>query len=280
MSAVKNQVENATHEKKLVGLYFVEQLLKIEKNNKTGPYKACYSDNENVQVKKSLETLLNDDWGLFGGVGVKIYSSTFRGNIVLSVESDDGVVIFTPRGVRPYDLPVIGGTADSLIKYCNKSSGFELKKLGLAGAFVAHGTDMEKAKSIITNGIDMSCAVKGSLGKAFYLTPNYKYALNNYAKELGRVDDKNAVVMLAQIDPSAKIVIDGDGKKVTDDVLNNLGRDDAVAYMLLKGVDGIFIPSTNELAVFNTSVVKFLGAFDADEIKAAEKKDISLSMSP
>lgn len=278
MSAVKEQIENATHEKKLVGLDFIGHLLKIEKNNKTGPYKACYSDNESIQVKKSLETLFNDDWGLVGGFGARVYSSTFRGNIVLSVESDDGVVIFTPRGVRPYDLPVIGGTADSLIKYCNKSSGFDLKKLGLAGAFVAHGTSVEKARSITMNGIDMSYAVKGSLGKAFYLTPDYKYALNNYAKELGRVDDKSAIVMMAQIDPSAKIVIDGDGRKVTDDVLNNLGRDDVVAYMLLKGVDGVFMPATNELAIFNTSVIKFLGAFDADEIKAAQRKDISLSM--
>lgn len=97
MSAVKEQIENATHEKKMVGLDFIDHLLKIEKNNKTGPYKACYSDNKNVQVKKSLETVFNDDWGVVGGFGAKIYSSTFRGNIILSVEGEDGAVIFTPR---------------------------------------------------------------------------------------------------------------------------------------------------------------------------------------
>ena len=128
---------------------------------------------------------------------------------------------------------------------------------------VFHGTDLESAKDIKQNGLDLSKCDRGYFGKAFYVTTDEQLARSNYADFSG--DDEGGVVLKFEMNPINKVLDlrDSDdwdvyinlkykGRKITD----FMGFDEFPSIMTSLGIDGLYDRSNDAFAIYNVNILK------------------------
>jgi hypothetical protein len=201
----------------------------------------------------------------------------YQGHKIVAFKNCGSFTFFTPGGLAPEKLPAIGHKPEHIVKFVNKEA-FDIKSKDIPGMFVVHGTDLSSLQSIKEEGIRIDKMFKGNLGIAFYTTPNYKYALSNYAKLADDSDTKDqSGIVLLQIKPTAKILKDGEPK--FDKIQSRMEMNDFGRYLKEEGYDGLFCPSMDAIAIHNPNAVEIISIFTTSEIANVEskKKEVGLN---
>jgi hypothetical protein len=128
---------------------------------------------------------------------------------------------------------------------------------------VYHGTDLESAKDIKENGLNLEKCERGYFGKAFYVTTDKDLAQSNYAEFSGEED--GGVVLEFTLEPINKIL---DFRNPEDwetfknlkykgrDVEKYMGFDEYPHIMRSLGIDAIYDRSNDAFAVYNLNTLK------------------------
>jgi hypothetical protein len=130
---------------------------------------------------------------------------------------------------------------------------------------VFHGTDLESAKDIKQNGLDLSKCDRGYFGKAFYVTTDEQLAMSNYADFSG--DEEGGIVLKFEMNPVNRIL---DLRNSDDwDFYTNLkykgrdlrafmGFDEFPSIINSFGIDALYDRSNDAFAVYNVNILKIL----------------------
>jgi hypothetical protein len=128
---------------------------------------------------------------------------------------------------------------------------------------VYHGTDLQSAKNIKKNGLNLSKCDRGYFGKAFYVTTDEELARSNYADFTG--DEEGGVVLEFEMNPSNKFL---DLRKSDDwDIYQNLkykgrnvgdfmGIDEFPLIMKSLGIDALYDRSNDAFAIYNINILE------------------------
>jgi hypothetical protein len=123
---------------------------------------------------------------------------------------------------------------------------------------VFHGTDVESAKVIKQNGLDLSKCDRGYFGKAFYVTADEQLAISNYADFTG--DEEGGIVLEFEMNPINRILDLRDSSDWDFYKQNNiekyLGSDNIPNIMKRLGVDALYDRSNDAFAVYNLDILK------------------------
>lgn len=238
-----SQIDDAVRNMEPVSLDFFRELIGEKELNSLNRL------DEDETFDDYLSGIHNED--------VKFYVGTYRGHVVASLCTYHEHSLFTPRGMEPFKLPVIGNKIEHVLKYVNKDP-FAVKDSELPGSFVIHGGAMDSVRDIKNNGIDHSKTYIGHLGKALYTTMNYQYAMSYAAGD-------DAGVLLAQIKPTAKIVSDSSPEFMK--VQDFMGREDFPEILKRNGIDGIFCRAMDAVAIHNPNAITVIECFDKEDIK-------------
>jgi hypothetical protein len=129
---------------------------------------------------------------------------------------------------------------------------------------VYHGTDLQSAKNIKKNGLNLSKCDRGYFGKAFYVTTDEELARSNYADFTG--DEEGGVVLEFEMNPINKFL---DLRKSDDwDIYQNLkykgrdvgdfmGIDEFPLIMKSLGIDALYDRSNDAFAIYNINILEF-----------------------
>jgi hypothetical protein len=140
---------------------------------------------------------------------------------------------------------------------------------------VYHGTDLESAKDIKQNGLDLSKCYRGYFGKAFYVTDDEKLANDNYAKFSD--DEGDGVVLKFKLTPINK-VLDLRNSKDSDtysritnskytglekhlrgkEIYRLIGFDEFPDIMKSVGIDAVYDRSFEGFAVYNLKILNIV----------------------
>jgi hypothetical protein len=128
---------------------------------------------------------------------------------------------------------------------------------------VYHGTDLEAAKDIKKNGLNLKKCDRGYFGKAFYVTTDKELAKSNYADFSG--DEEGGVVLEFEMNPINKFL---DLRKSEDwDFYQNLkykgrnigdfmGFDEFPLIMKSLGIDALYDRSNDAFAIYNINILE------------------------
>ena len=128
---------------------------------------------------------------------------------------------------------------------------------------VFHGTDLESAKDIKENGLDLSKCDRGYFGKAFYVTTDEQLAMSNYADFSG--EEEGGVVLKFEMNPDNRIL---DLRNSEDwdfytnlkykgrEIKNFMGFDEFPSIMTSLGIDALYDRSNDAFAVYNVNILK------------------------
>lgn len=128
---------------------------------------------------------------------------------------------------------------------------------------VYHGTDLQSAKNIKKNGLNLSKCDRGYFGKAFYVTTDEELARSNYADFTG--DEEGGVVLEFEMNPINKFL---DLRKSDDwDIYQNLkykgrnvgdfmGIDEFPLIMKSLGIDALYDRSNDAFAIYNINILE------------------------
>jgi hypothetical protein len=128
---------------------------------------------------------------------------------------------------------------------------------------VFHGTDLNSAKDIKQNGLELSKCDRGYFGKAFYVTTDEQLATSNYADFSG--DEEGGIVLKFEMNPINRIL---DLRNSDDwdfyinlkykgrEIRNFMGFDEFPSIMKFLGVDAIYDRSNDAFAVYNLDILK------------------------
>lgn len=128
---------------------------------------------------------------------------------------------------------------------------------------VYHGTDLDSAKDIKENGLNLNKCDKGYFGKAFYVTEDEALAKSNYADFSG--EEEGGVVLKFKMQPINKFL---DLRKSEDwEYYSNLkykgrelsswmGFDELPNIMKSFGIDALYDRSNDAFAVYNLDVLE------------------------
>jgi hypothetical protein len=130
---------------------------------------------------------------------------------------------------------------------------------------IFHGTDLESAKDIKQNGLDLSKCDRGYFGKAFYVTTDENLAKSNYADFSG--DDEGGVVLKFEMNPINKVLdlrnsddwdfyinLKYKGRKITD----FMGFDEFPSIMTSLGIDALYDRSNDAFAIYNVNILNII----------------------
>jgi hypothetical protein len=130
---------------------------------------------------------------------------------------------------------------------------------------VFHGTDLNSAKDIKQNGLDLSKCDRGYFGKAFYVTTDEQLAMSNYADFSG--EEEGGVVLKFEMNPDNRILdlrISDDWEFYTNlkykgrEIRNFMGFDEFPSIMTSLGIDALYDRSNDAFAVYNVNILKIL----------------------
>jgi hypothetical protein len=130
---------------------------------------------------------------------------------------------------------------------------------------VFHGTDLNSAKDIKQNGLDLSKCDRGYFGKAFYVTTDEQLAMSNYADFSG--EEEGGVVLKFEMNPINRIL---DLRNSDDwdfytnlkykgrEIRNFMGFDEFPSIMTSLGIDALYDRSNDAFAVYSVKILKIL----------------------
>jgi hypothetical protein len=130
---------------------------------------------------------------------------------------------------------------------------------------VFHGTDLNSAKDIKQNGLDLSKCDRGYFGKAFYVTTDEQLAMSNYADFSG--EEEGGIVLKFEMNPDNRIL---DLRNSDDwdfytnlkykgrEIRNFMGFDEFPSIMTSLGIDALYDRSNDAFAVYNVNILKIL----------------------
>jgi hypothetical protein len=128
---------------------------------------------------------------------------------------------------------------------------------------VFHGTDLESAKNIKQNGLNLSKCDRGYFGKAFYVTTDENLAKSNYADFSG--DEEGGIVLKFEMNPNNKVL---DLRNSDDwdfytnlkykgrEIRNFMGFDEFPSIMTSLGIDALYDRSNDAFAIYNVNILK------------------------
>jgi len=128
---------------------------------------------------------------------------------------------------------------------------------------VFHGTDLNSAKDIKQNGLDLSKCDRGYFGKAFYVTTDEQLAMSNYADFSG--EEEGGIVLKFEMNPDNRIL---DLRNSEDwdfytnlkykerEIKNFMGFDEFPSIMTSLGIDALYDRSNDAFAVYNVNILK------------------------
>lgn len=128
---------------------------------------------------------------------------------------------------------------------------------------VYHGTDLESAKDISKNGLNLKKCERGYFGRAFYVTADKELAKSNYADFSG--DEEGGIVLEFEMNPINKFL---DLRKSDDwdiylklkykgrSVRDFIGFDEFPLIMNSLGIDALYDRSNDAFAVYNINILK------------------------
>jgi hypothetical protein len=128
---------------------------------------------------------------------------------------------------------------------------------------VYHGTDLESAKDIHENGLNINKCDRGYFGKAFYVTTDKALAQSNYADFSG--EDEGGVVLKFEMNPINKVL---DLRKSDDwdtyislmykgrNIKDYMGFDEFPSIMKSLGIDALYDRSNDAFSVYNINILK------------------------
>jgi hypothetical protein len=128
---------------------------------------------------------------------------------------------------------------------------------------VFHGTDLESAKDIKQNGLDLSKCDRGYFGKAFYVTTDEQLAMSNYADFSG--DEEGGMVLKFEMNPVNRVLDLRDSndwgfytnlKYKGREIRNFMGFDEFPSIMTSLGIDGLYDRSNDAFAIYNVNILK------------------------
>jgi hypothetical protein len=130
---------------------------------------------------------------------------------------------------------------------------------------VYHGTDLDSAKDIKENGLDLSKCDRGYFGKAFYVTTDEELARSNYADFTG--DEEGGVVLEFEMNPIDRFLdlrksddwdtysnLKYKGRKITD----FMGIDEFPIIMKSLGIDALYDRSNDAFAIYNIKTLELI----------------------
>jgi len=127
---------------------------------------------------------------------------------------------------------------------------------------VFHGTDLESAKDIKQNGLNLSKCDRGYFGKAFYVTTDENLAKSNYADFSG--DDEGGMVLKFEMNPVNRVL---DLRNSDDwdfytnlkykgrEIRNFMGFDEFPSIMTSLGIDALYDRSNDAFAVYSVKIL-------------------------
>lgn len=130
---------------------------------------------------------------------------------------------------------------------------------------VFHGTDLESAKDIKQNGLDLSKCDRGYFGKAFYVTTDEQLAMSNYADFSG--EEEGGIVLKFEMNPINKVLDlrDSDDwdfytnlKHDDRNITKFMGFDEFPSIMTSLGIDALYDRSNDAFAVYNLNTLNII----------------------
>jgi len=261
------QLHEAIEGSREISHYRADRLLGLSVKANAKKFKVLHTGDPDVEKGMAVGDYFDNMHLELSQGKIKLFTSLYRGHIILSCkdERNGNVIIFTPRGQAPYALPDLTKSNRGIIKK-SVADPFLIKESQIPTQFVFHGAPLKNTTAIMKDGINYDLADKGDLGKGFYVTTDYKYAIANYATENARVKDDEAGLLILQIRPEANIVADGDGRE-SQFVLEHMGRNDVREVMDKRGVDGFMHRAGNSIVIFNPDAVNLIRSVSVKELK-------------
>lgn len=197
------------------------------------------------------------------GESFRLVASQYQGHPIAALMTGDTMTIFTPTGEKLSDLNLVN--LKSLFTGGGQiADPFTVTTEEIKSRVIYHGTSQDHADSIYTSGLDYDKMFVGNVGKALYTTQHLEYAMGySYAEESSQYAGH---VLAMQFLPDANIVDDRSCDRFHELLSNHNADPNFNQIMIDAGIDAVYTPSMDLVAIFNKDCILSLGYASKEEI--------------